>query len=419
MNYFDYFFEACDPNLLSVLEAAKEGVFKDNYIYQDELQYPHVRDVLAIQVNREKIVEFTGKFMDDHVDQLSTVGPVKTFTFADKETSFFYDMFNTSPEELMNLFNKVVEETYFGKIGKFQRGWIEHAPYKILLVAILIDALQNNYDDVIECCKYLWAFATYPIVYREFWKVGVREDLMTYSMEHLGAKYKFIQRKMKTIKDLLKYHADISVASWKDRLLTGADNTYLDFMNRIYNQIKNSFKNISREYYYNHDHNKTFHQKDSTFDDGKMAEQEGITTTMSQVIDNTMNKLLLDWSNNALLGAAAEASQVDKSTLTGYVNQIFTTKGNRVGDFVEGIITAYFEKNPSSGVGINKSEFMSFGLTLYRSLGSADYTTLKDIMGLWMNTIINISNAYSSQGTIANYSRAVYNYMILMIAHYN
>lgn len=423
-NYFDYFLESCDEELLKtfeISEAAKEGVFKDNYVLRDNLQNKFIHDKLLEDINKEKIIEFTGKFIDDHTYQLSTTGPVHIFTFGEKETKFFYDLFNINETIIFDLFNRVNQETYYGNISKFFCGWIENAPHKLLITAILIDALQNNYSDIVECCEYIWAFCEYPIIYRDFWEFGVKEDVMAYTMEHLGAKYKFIQKKMKSLQELLKYHANISVSSESSKLKTGADNTYFDFMQRMRNQIKNSFKNISREYYNNYKNNKTLHQKDSTFEDGKIAEQEGHATNMSQIIYNTISKFIISSMIPPLVKTAAEASQVDKSILTGYLNQIFSTKGNKVNDYIESIITAYFMKYPSNA-NLIKSEFITFGLVLYRSLGSSKdkiYSTIKEILNMWMNDIIKIKDNYSSPGTIINYTRAIFNYMIFVIAYYN
>lgn len=419
LNYYDYFYDHLAPGLTALMEDAREGVYKNNYIFRDEIQNKLVHDKLAQPVTQEKIIEFTGLFIDNHSEQLSTLGPVLSFTFGDKETSFFYDLFETSAAYMMEVYGKVVKDTYYGNISQFITGWIKHAPHKILITAILIDALQNRYTDIIECCKYIWAFCEYPIIYSDYWEFGVREDVMAYTMEHLGAKYKFVQKKMKTLKDLLKYHADSAVANKTPQLRTGADNTYIDFMRRIRNQINNSLKNISREYYNNHKQNNTLHRRSSTFDDGKPTEQEGYITNMSQMIDNTNGKLSVNWINNSLLGAAAEASSVDKSILTGYINQIFSTKGNRIAEFVEKIIMVYFNKFSTAASGMNKSEFLSFGLSLYRSLNSDAYSDIKNIINHWMDDIIGIKDVYSSSGTIINYTRSIYNYMIFMIAHYN
>lgn len=430
-NYFDYFNEfltegfmrssdeADDQDMFS--EAAKEGVFKDGYIFRDQLQIPHVHDKLSTESVQERIIEFTGMFIDTHQKELSTTGPVHFFPFGDTETKFLYELFGIDGKGIIDIYHKVVEDTYYGKISKFLSGLVESAPHKILLTAVLMDALQNNYPDIVECCEYLWAFSEYPLIYRKFWEFGVKPDVMAYTMENLGSKYKFIQKKMNNVKDLLKYHANISVAAMTDRLKTGADNVYLDFAYRIRNQIKNSFRNISREYYDNNEHNRTLHQRGSTFDDGSIADQEGHTTNMAQIIDNTVDKFVVRGINNGIAKAAAEANQVDSSNLIGYLNQIRSNSPNKIPEFVEAVITAYFEKNPTND-GVGNAEFANFGIALYRSLGSSKdkiYQTIKQILNFWLFDIVHIEKSYSNKGTIINYTRAIFNYMIFMIMSYN
>ena len=422
--YFDEFYDNARKELIDnstlITEAEKEGVFKDNYYLRDHLQIPFVHDTLAKSVTQEKIIEFTGEFIDSHMKQLSTPGPVLPFTFNDTHTKFFYDLFGVTAQDLLDMYNKVVEETYYGSISKFITGWITNAPHKILIVCILIDAIQNNYNDMIECCEYIYVFCEYPMIYHHFWPGGVKEDVMNYTMEHLGSKYKFIQKKMKTLQELLKYHANVSVEAMKERLRTGADNTYFDFMYRMRNQINNSFRNIMNEYKKNYENNKTLHQKKSQFDDGSLADQEGHTTNIGQTVENTINKFISNGINSTMVKIAAENSQVDKSNLTGYINQIWSVKENRMYRFVEDIITAYFNKNPTS-TNIGGSEFLRFGLSLFRSLNSKDPLNqeIRSILDFWMFDIIDIRKSYSNEGTIISYTRAVFNYVILMIVHYN
>ena len=114
----------------------KSKVYKENYYFSEHLQKLHVTPVLEKRKNRDALIAFTGAFIDEHAKQLSTSGPVYNFTFGKKETSFLYELFDTSKEELLEMYEAVVEETYYGKISKFITGWITNAPHKILLGAI-------------------------------------------------------------------------------------------------------------------------------------------------------------------------------------------------------------------------------------------------------------------------------------------
>ena len=65
---------------------------------------------------------------------------------------------------------------------------------------------------------------------------------------------------------------------------------------------------------------------------------------------------------------------------------------------------------------------MNFGLTLYRSIGTSkdpNYMEIRNILNYWMDEIITITKFYQNKGTIINYTRAIFNYMIMMINHHN
>lgn len=425
MNYFDYFMENYVLDVYEEIEEFlenKEDVYKENYYLRDNLQIPYVSKELAKPKVRDEIIEFVGRFLDEHSYQLSTSGPVHTFTFSDKEVSVLYKLFNVNGEMLYSLYENMIEETYYGKISKFITGWVKHAPHKILLMAILTEAAQKGYDDIIECCEYMWIFTEYPIIYREYWKTGVKEEVMNYTIEHLGSKFKIIVHGLKNLQQLLKYDAHSAVSSFIEKIKSnGSDNLYIDLMYRMRNQINSTFRNLAREYYNNDENNSSQHNKDSKFDDGSLADQEGHTTNISQTVENTVSKFMINGINNAMAKITADRYQVDKNNLITFINQIWSSKNNKMNKLIEDIITSYFNKNPTN-TSVGSSDFVNFGLLLYRSIGTSKdpiYQEIKSIMSYWMFDIIDIKQFYQREGTHIAYTRAIFDYVILMINYYN
>lgn len=101
------------------LTEDKEGVYKTNYYMRDNLQNKYISPVLSKSSGQDSIVEFVGKFIDDHSAQLSTAGPVFPFTFSTKEAGVLYDIFGVNGEQLIELYNKMIVETYYGKVSPF------------------------------------------------------------------------------------------------------------------------------------------------------------------------------------------------------------------------------------------------------------------------------------------------------------
>lgn len=410
--------ESMEPPI-PIDEKGKEGVYKENYYFRDNLQNPYIHNVLVKAPIRDQIVAFTGRFLDTHSVQLSTSGPVHTFTFGEKEVKPLYELFNLNSDRILELYNGMVDATYYGKISKFFTGWVTNSPHKILLNAMLVDSAQNGYNDIIECCEYMWAFTEYPILFRKYFSTNVREDVMDYTIEHLGSKYKIKQ--MKNYGELLKYDATTSVDFFIDKLKQGADNVYIDLMYRMRNQFNSKMKNISAEYYKNIETNASQHDNVTVFDDGELADQDGNNSQTAQIIDRTIEKFASKEVNIPMIKIAADGSKVDKSNLAGYIGTIYADSKNNLPKFIEDFIQAYFEKYPSN-TSINAAEFLNFGLSLYKSIATSKnetYKEMRSILNYWVDEATPIREHYTREATVIAYTRAIFNYFMLMINYYN
>lgn len=419
-SYLSYLTEYTDEAYeeMGTYTEAKEGVYKDNFYLRDHLQIPYISKALAKPKTRDTISQLVNDFLDSHIDQLITSGPVYSFTFADKETSVLYDLFGITKDELIKIFEEVVKETYFGKISLVFDGWIRQAPHKLLLSGMLVESIQKGYEDMLEAAKWMYSFTEYPIVYREFWHIGVKKDVMDYTIEHLGSKFKVTH--MKNIQELIYYHSNKVVTSNADRLKVGMDDIWIYIVQLIRNQFMNNFRNIANAYYDNDKLGVTKHVKDSQFDDGTLVDQEGHTTNVARAVDQTVNKFSTSTVNTAIIKHVADNANVDKNNLTNFINQILKTKNNNLYKFLEDIITSYFSRNPTD-TSLGSTEFLNFGLALYRSIGTSKdelYIDIKNIVAYWMNDILNIKSIYKNE-RVASYTRAIFNYFIFMIYSYN
>ena len=417
---FESFFEDIDEETFTLFdEGGKEGVYKENYLWRDEMQIPIIHEVIKKPKNRDDIVEWVGKFLDDNATKLSTLGPVYMIPFKESDSAWFYKKFEIDDKFILNMYRKVISETYYGSISKFFNGWVENAPHKIIVIAMLIDALQNGYEDIIECCYYLLIFCEYPLAYRHFWQTGVNEEVMAHTVEHLGARFKIT--KYKNLKEFLYNESVIAVNRKLDTLKSGADNAYLDMLQSVHQQIFSSFRKISNNYYSHVNANNTQHSNQTQFDDGSIVDNEGHTTNAAAIIEKTINKFSKKDINKSMIRICADGRKVDKGNLEGFISQIYATKNNMVNKIVESIINAYFVKNPTA-LNVDSNEFLVFGFGLYKSIGTSkdeNLQNIKSILSFWMNDIINIKSQYNREATVISYTHAVFDYIVLMIHNYN
>lgn len=413
--FLESYLEEFDQDFL--LYEATKGT---HFYLKNHMQLPLVSAKLKDKSVQNKIIEFTGKFIDQNSAKFSTTGPVHVVGFLDKEINFFYDLFGTTKEDTIRQMREMKDYAYGPEATENVLINVKNMPHKLLITAILIEALQNNLSDIVECCTYIFGFIEYPIQYRTFWKLGVKEDVMNYTIENLPSN-KFKAKRLNNLLALLKYDVSSSVEFFKDILIDGSDEAYIDFNNRVRTQIRNTFVNIANYYYKNYEDNKTLNTVDSHYDDGKIAEQEGQSKIIANSIERSYNKINSNEIDVQIVRIISQASEVDPSNLKSYLNLIIQDKRNRLERFIEDVIVIFFQKFPEATT-VGSGEFLNFGMGLYRSLaGSKDklYIEVRTILSFWMDEIVKIKEFYKGSTTVNSYTRAVFNYMIMMINHFN
>lgn len=417
-NYEDYFnfMEADDIEL-------KEEPEKDpkdfTFYFRDHLQIPYIKDKLKEPRIRQSVVDFVGKFIDDNSAKLSTIGPTHMILFLDKDTKFFYDLFGVTKEEIIKMMADIKKENETFKKNNDLIN-LKGMPHKVLLIAILIEAIQNNYSDIIESLRYIYGITDYGVLFRKYWKLGVKEEVMNYTIENLPSN-KYIAKKLNNVLAWYKYNVDTAIDFHLPRLAKGYDWEYKAFADRVRTNFNNGFRIISHFYYDNVKENKAIITQTSKYDDGKLAEQEGQQKYMATAVDKSLNGFISSELNTRVIKMISQAGELDPSQLTNFLNQIFNDKRNRLERMVEAIIGSYFQYNPSA-IGVSGGEFLNFGIGLYKSIATSKrelYIAIKQIMNIWIDEIIDIKKYFKGSTTISNYSRGIFNYIIIMINHYN
>lgn len=389
-------------------------ISKETYHLKETLVDPIIDVVLKKSINRDKIIDFTGEFIDRNSTKLFTPGPMYMFQFNEKDVSPLYELFNITPQSISDRITEIINSTYDGK-GQFRS--IQSAPHKILIIAILVDALINNYTDIIECMAILLPVTEYPLLFKKYWEHGVNEEVMKYTLEHLGKKFGIT--KEKNLLGLFKTTGESILKIHSSRLKTGTDYEYIDVINRTRNSMNSLLKNISRQYYANSEKNATIHTNVDLID-GNLVDHEGLTNKIANDSENIYRKFITEGIDDQIAGMVANAGSINKNNLIGYLNTIFKNKNNRLQTLIESIAYLFLSNTEISGNGINSSEFVNFGLILYRSIGTSrlqNHVIIKSILDDW-SKISGLSDDYNREQTIIAYRRGMFNYVIWAMKQY-
>lgn len=407
-----YLIESYEQSLSDEI-AYMESAAKVSYHLKETL-VPIVHKVLQSPKNRNAIIEFTGKFIDTNSEQLYAPGPIYSFLFGKNEFEPIYALFGLSEDIMKNECKEVSMKAYDGQLNM---EIIKAGPHKLLIALLVAECIKEGYEDLLTACKYMLGFAEYPILLRKSFPTGVQPTVMIYTIEHLPQKFKI--KKMANLLELLYYDMNGVVNLCKDRVTTEMDYQYMDFLYRARNQLKATIKKIAKVYFDNIQNNGTLVAQSGIDANGNVTNVDGQYSNTSAVIDKIYAKMQANFIHKAFVKFNAEANSINKDLLETYLNKIYSDPNNKLHKFIENVVIGYFRKTGNTE--IISGEFISYGLALYRSIASSKdelYIELRTIVNYWMNDIIHITDSYSNKGTIINYTRGVFNYMIWMMNYY-
>jgi hypothetical protein len=220
----------------------------------------------------------------------------------------------------------------------------------------------------------------------------------------------------------MRYDAKKAMTLWQKRLIENdEDKIYIGTVYRLHDSLRYTFRGILTAYNKNIAKNATQQSTGDIGDEGQLADQEGNVSIQSAIVDRTYDKFKLNPLYSHFVKTVSEANKVDKDNLTKYLNLIFTNKKPRLYEMINTIIMCYFMKYPSTNK-IQEATFLSFGLSLYKLIASSKkplYERIASILNYWIHDVIEIREYTTNEGTISNYRKAIYNYIIDMIIYYN
>lgn len=402
------------------IELTDKGVNKNSSILKRKL-YPIIEDKLSDNKNIQSLLTFINNFISKNIEALSATGPIELIPFNNRNINQILNIFEIDETFLTDLCKEAEHNAFPNKA--YDVVMVNAGPeHKILFAGIAIYGLKHNNQNALSIASFLLAFAQYPIAFHQFWRLGVKQDVMEYTIEHLSNQ--FAIRKHPNILSLMTYMTQLAIDTHKERLKTNMDHTYFDLGIRVKNAFYSSFTNIAKAYYKNYENNNTIHTQVDEYEDGNLSDVEGNMNNINEITNDIYNKFIINGIEESLVAVASRGTSssmsVDKVKLSSYLNTIKSHKDNKIKQFIESILYLFFNKFDLNDDAINSTQFLSYGINLYKSISlSKDEhsTNLKNILNMWVD-ICGLRENISRDATIIAYKKAIFVYFILAIQKY-
>ena len=147
--------------------------------------YPYVEKAFSDKQNVLALEKLIGKFIDKNSEKLSAIGPTEIIYHTDMDKDPIYKMVGVTESFVKSLKNRSKDIKSDGSTMVY--------PFNSLMPMIIrYFILSKNKMMVSMCVSYL-ALSIYPILYFKYFKYGVNENVMNYTINNLSNKYKIKQ----------------------------------------------------------------------------------------------------------------------------------------------------------------------------------------------------------------------------------
>lgn len=387
----------------------------DTYMIRNTI-YPIVERVLSTPQGDRKFREAVRVYIDKNSMKLHTAGPTYLVPFTDADKQSFFDIFNTTPAELLK---PIVAVT---KSVNDKANWklLKQNPIFCLFYECIRYYTIKKDSTGVNTSLAIYALSAYPSVFSVMFKYGADPDVMQYTMDNLTAKY--IIKQAGNIFSGLMVSIQNSYKFLQKEFVDSPDSEVIRFIARIRNDQKSLLKNIANNYYENHKKGLRVSTQSETYGDNQMIDDNLNNTS---VVEDVTRKIVISLITNGVdmtrTTAAAKIAQVSMVDLRLYLTQIVVeSRTSELERFVESILFIFLYQEHHKPNEINERKFLQFGIELFRRTNTTDVNvvTIKDLLQKWSEDS-GVTERFKRTASRINYKRAIFMYIILCIQYYN
>jgi len=330
---------------------------------------------------------------------------------------------------------KVIKESeYFKTFGDLKL--IDQLVFAIPLILYSMELNIAGKKTESQLIYLLTFYKPYASRISYFFKYGVKEDQMAYTVEHLSERYD-----IKRLGDLFSVLTKMSLSSYnnyiesavKDRVLTDAE-LHVTYNSGVATRVNSMIGSIVEEYRKNEGKSlnfdaayQTVYDKDDDSSDIEDADIASDAAIKNSIVHKVLMRVTKDPVDRKLVVIAAQngfgsSSQYYRDILTTAINEITDKMLEDLPDFFSSVIGSFlFNINPSTGEKYTMTEFktpvfIKAAMDIFKMKNLKDVNLLK--VKEYINKMLeNCSSDYLNFGATQqrNFRNALYFYWILMI----
>lgn len=403
-----------NDDMIEYCEEFLESV--QGYILKD-LIYPNIEKTFKNNPNNiRKFNQLVSQFINRNIDKLTTSGPIHQILFTDRDKSEYFQLFDITAKEIQMT---LIEHTR--KIDKTSNFlFLRQNPIFPLFYFVIRYFALNPDKKSLNSALSIYALSNYPSMFKKYFKYGVIEPVMQYTIDNLTDK--FLIKKSKHIFGALVESISHSYEFLKPYFKDGSDKEVIRFIQRIRNDQNSLFKKIANEYMKNHQSGKAVKTTNQSYDDNTPILDDVNNATIE--VQNAVTKVSLPIISNGVDLMRAEASAkmvgIGFTDCRFFLTRILTDKHLKEMEILlESILFLYLYEEKKTIRDIRSQYFLSWGVSLFKKTNSRNENILKinEILNAWAKDS-GILDKFQREASRISYKKAIFMYVLLSIQKY-
>lgn len=398
-----------------MLEAASVNKYIMNAIY------PKIKKTLDDGSNRAAFSRLVGQYVNNNREILEAPGPTKQMVFPSSEHDKYYKLFDISASEVKSVIKIAV--SHINSKAQFQL--VQNNPIFCLFYGVLRYFTINKDLKGLNAALMVTVISNYPSIFRKYFAYPLDPLVVQYTVDNLSGHY--ILKTSNTIFDALLTIIQNSYKFHAKNFVEGSDQSIINFIQRVRNDLNSFFKNFANKYMENHKNGLRITKQAENMGSDENGEiiqnqdNENNTNRVEKVTNSVMSKMLANNIDMKTVQIAAKLCQVSVSEIRLCAIRLMDQEhASEVKKVIEAICFAFLFETNSPVSMINSQDFLNYWLKAHKATNtkSEHVILVKEYINKWMDDF-NIRKTHKSVSTQSLYGKALLVYILINIQKYN
>lgn len=373
----------------------------------DEL-YSTVEAHLSKKENVVKLRHSIEDYIDKNTEKLGKLGPVDRTLFSSADEMKLFEPIGLTPQRVKEAMKKSPAYKAHWEVTK--KEFNTAAP-----LALRYFTMKNN-DEMARIVLIYFILSMYPARHHRYFRYGVNEQIMQYTINNLSNKYKIKQ--LGTMLHAIIDTAEVAYKTYKVNIKSGTDKEIVDFINGMHTRLNSLLKNIANEYYENHEKNLYLNSDSDSFEEDNYHIADSNIYAVDTLTQKVVTKLTVSGPNANLVNSAAQSCSVSVNELRNYLNSMITNeRRDEIHQVVESLLFLYlFDSKHTLNDIYRNNKFMMYCVEMYKKSNTTDKNIIriKKILDSWLEDLGTYKKT-QRLATINNFRRALFMFFVMAI----